>query len=172
MKNINPIFHFFLFCSFLLFIGTLTSCKSGSVPLTTKTEIKTETVEKTVLRDTTFEVAKDSSSYRASLEVINGIIGIKQIESQTFGKNLNKPKVSIKDNVVQVDCYTEALRLFAQLKDYYKTTHQEQVITLPPVIIEAQLSLWQNIQIWFGRVFIGLLFALIIYIILKLFKLF
>ena len=53
----------FLFL-FVVLVGTLTSCKSTSVSLPTKTEVTNTITTKEVVHDTIFETKKDSSYYK------------------------------------------------------------------------------------------------------------
>lgn len=156
----------------LLFIGfvmgnLLVSCRTSNVPITTETT-KIITI-KEVVRDTVFTIEKDNSYYNALLECQNGKVVIKDEPKKTKGNNLEPPKVTIRDNVLEVDCEKEAQKLFAQWKDTYTIENATTVITIP-VYIEKELSYWQSTEIWCGRIFIGILLMMVGYSAIRMFK--
>lgn len=156
MKNLKlkNLLSLFLFC---LLVTTLVSCKSSSVvPPTTTETIKTITKTE-VIRDTVFEIQKDSSYYRAYLECVNGKVVLKEktVPLATKGNYLKPPKVNIKDNILIVDCEAEAQKKFARWKEVY-TDAVIKTITEHPYTVEKPLSWWQITQIILGRIFIGI----------------
>ena len=153
MKNFKHLVSVFVF---VCLATTLVSCKSTSVvPPTTMETVKTITV-KEVIRDTVFETKKDSSFYKAYLECVNGKVTLIR-PSVKKGNYLKPPSVTIKDNILQVDCRAEAQKLFAQWKDNY-TIENKSTIKKIPYPVEKQLSWWQTSQIWLGRLLLlGLL---------------
>ncbi|WP_298307260.1 hypothetical protein [Flavobacterium sp.] len=165
LKNVLSILFLFVL------VTTLVSCKSPSVVLPTKTETITNSAVKEVIRDTVFEVKKDSSYYKAWLECVDGQIKIKENTKPKFtkGKYLQPPKVLIKGNELTVDCEAEAQRLFAQWKDTF-TEKNTSTTTEIPVLVEKDLSWWQETQIWCGRIFLGILALFFIAIGLRLTK--
>lgn len=161
MKNLklkNLLSFLFLFC---LLVTTLVSCKSTGVVPPTTTETTNTTTKTEVVRDTTFEIPKDSSYYRAYLECVNGKIALKEktLPLSIKGNYLKPPKVNIKDNILTVDCEAEAQKLFAQWKDVYIKEHQ-QIIQKIPYPVPAQFSWWEQTQIILGRIFIALVILL------------
>lgn len=157
MKNLKlkNLLSLFLFC---LLVTTLVSCKSSSVvPPTTTTDSTRTTTKTVIIRDTVFEIQKDSSYYRAYLECVNGKIVLKEktVPLTTKGDYLKSPKVNLKDNILTVDCEAEAQKLFVQWKDVYIKEHQ-QLIKKIPYAVPANLSWWQQTQIILGRIFIGI----------------
>lgn len=168
MKKIKNTLCSFYFCFLFLLIGTLVSCKSNSVPLSTTTEVNTITTKVTV-RDTVFLTEKDSSYYSAWLECIDGKVKIKGDPILTPGKNLKPPNVNIQDNKLSVDCKAEAQRLFASWKEIY-ISENKQVDKRIPVPYEKPLTYWQQTEVWCGRFFIFLIALALIYLILKLKK--
>ena len=132
----------------LLIAGSccLTSCKATKPTVITKTY--KETITETV-HDTVFEIAADSSSYKALLDCQNGKVVLKEITKATPGKNLSVPKVTIKDNQLNVDCLAEAQRLLAQWKskDTFQSLYEQQ-----PVYIEKELSFWESLLIGVGKI--------------------
>ena len=145
----------FLFC---LLATTLSSCKSTGVvpPTTIKTTSAVTTKE--VLHDTVFQTEKDSSYYKAYLECVNGKVVVKQDTKsiQKSGKFLKPPNVSLKDNLLIIDCEAEAQKKYAQWKDTY-TSAVLQTITEHPYVIEKPLSWWQKTEIILGQIFLGLI---------------
>lgn len=153
---------------FVVLVGTLISCKSVSVPSPTKTEI-TNTITKEVIRDTVFEIKKDSSYYKAWLECQNGKVVIKGKPQKAKGKYLEPPKVIIKDNYLNVDCEAEAQKLFAQWKDIYMATNLQTTIT-NTVEVERKLTWWQTFQIWCGRIFLAIALFSVVKFLFKIYK--
>jgi hypothetical protein len=141
----------------LLFI---TSCKSNKVVI--QKEITTDTFTET-LHDTVFSVEKDSSFYKALLECQNGKVVLKEVIATESGRKLKTPKVSIKNNQLNVDCETEAEKLFASWKSQYVKNYKG--VEIP--VITNELTWFQKTQIYIGRT---LLFILGLWILLKLFK--
>jgi hypothetical protein len=165
----KPIKLLLTICCVVLAI-TLAGCKSsaGVIPPTT-TEIKNLHSEKEIVHDTLKVVEKDSSFYRAYLECVNGKVQIKPPKetplgakppSSQKGKNLNAPKVNIKDNVLEVDCVAEAQKIFWQWKEKWISDHKETTIKIP-YPVKVPLSDWQSFQIWCGRIFLALLILFI-----------
>lgn len=156
MKNINLknlLSVLFLFC---LLVTTLSSCKSSSVVPPTTKETTTTTNVTTVVRDTVFEVQKDSSFYRAYIECVNGKPVISKKPTIKKGKYVQPPKVNLKDNILSIDCTAEAQKLFAQWKDVY-TKENKSTIERVPYPVPANLSFWQSTQIILGRIFLFIL---------------
>lgn len=150
----------------LLLILVLGSCGCSKKMIPeTKTVEKTVTVRE-VIRDTVFVTEADSSSARFELitDTNNGTIKPVLI-GQTPGRKMLVPKVQIRNNVLTVDCKSEAEKLFAQWKDTYTDSVSKTVIQRNHTVeVEKDLSTWQHIQIWLGRafivVFIGLLYLM------------
>jgi hypothetical protein len=166
MKNSikNTLCSFYV-CFLFLVIGTMVSCKSNSVPLSTKTEVNTITI-KEVIKDSLFEIPKDSSYYKAWLDCYNGKVILKGTPEVKAGNYLNPPKVSLFNNQLKIDCTSEAQRLFVQWKETYILESKQGEITIP-VPYQLPLTYWQTTQIWCGRIFIGLILLGIVYLILK-----
>ena len=163
MKNLKLKNWLFLILVVFL-VGTLGACKSTSVLPTAKTEVNKTVTIKEVLHDTVFTVQRDSSFYKAYLECKDGKVispltpegGIRSGK----GKYLRVPKVTIKNGVLEVNCYAEAQKLLAQWKDTYKTEITQSTKTIP-VLVERQLTGWQSTQIWCGRIFLLLLLLIV-----------
>lgn len=129
--------------------------KQTILPDSTRTD---QTVTVTV-RDTVFTTSRDSSSYTAPLVISkDGTISLGNHQSVT-GKYLQSPQVGIRDNVLQVDCYAQAQRLFHQWKETQIKETQQTVRTIiePPKVVEKPFTGWQKFQLWSGRVFLILL---------------
>jgi hypothetical protein len=152
---------------FVLLATTLCACKSAGVVPPTIIET-TQTTTKEVIRDTVFQVEKDSSYYKAYVECVNGkaVLKTDKKTTSTPGKNLEPPKVSLEDNVLVVDCVYAANKLFAEWKDVYIREHR-QIIKEIHYPVPQELSWWQKTQIILGRIFLTLLAILIILIVIK-----
>jgi hypothetical protein len=155
------------FLSIIFLILLATSCRTNKdcVPETITTE-KTVIVHELV-KDTVFLTQRDSSSISIQLRVdTTGKIVLQELKHIANGKHLKPPEISIKDNVLKVDCISEAQKLYASWKVKYTDSITKQITIKPPSYIEKDLSIWQHIQIWLGRLFI-LLFITVIIVILK-----
>ena len=160
LKIFSVIFSFFLL-ECLLF----TSCKS-KLPEETKTTY-VKAIEK--VKDTVFVIEKDSSMYQAYIDCVNGKPVLKQsfedyqnqhpktatAPKQKEGKDLKIPKVKLsKNGLLTVNCEKEAQRLFATWKEKYTAEITE---TQKPIYIDKELTTWQNIQLYTGKITLGLL---------------
>jgi hypothetical protein len=135
----------FYWFAFLLILLAMTSCKSKANLV--KSEITTDSIIETV-KDTVFEVAKDSSSYVAELQCINGKVIVKSVTNTTSGRKLQAPKVIIKDNILTVDCTAQAEKIFASWKEKFIKSFKQ--IEVP--VITNELTWWQETQIYIGRI--------------------
>ncbi|WP_281237848.1 hypothetical protein [Flavobacterium praedii] len=137
MKNIE------LGCLFFVLI-MLVSCTSNK-PVVMKSEtLTTKTVTETV-HDTVFKIEKDSSFYQALLECQDGKVRIKHVVLSEPGRTLKSPRVRVDHNTLQVNCETEAQRLFAQWKSKHIQENTQQVKEVP--VITNTLTWWQETQI-------------------------
>ena len=139
------------------FAGLVLASCTAKKPVVITNTIK-ETITETV-HDTVFEIQKDSSSYQALLECINGKVVQKEIRSVKPGKNVLPPKVTIIDNVLTADCIVEAQKLFAQWKSTYISKNEsEQVL----VEVERDLTFTQQLFIRIGQFASALLLLILI----------
>lgn len=146
-----------LLCAVLTAV-LLTSCR-GTKDTILPDSTQTQRTVTTTIHDTVFVTQPDSSSYSAPLIVSkDGKISLGNQRTST-GKHLGSPKVNIRDNTLQVDCYAEAQRLFHQWKETQIMEASQTVRTIVklPKIIEKPLNFWQKTQIWLGRIFLILL---------------
>lgn len=138
----------------MLVAGTLTGCKSVSVPLTPTTETNTKIETTEVVKDTTWKIPADSSHYEGQLAVNElGQISISVPIKSTPGKTIAEPKVNIVDNKLTVDCETYAQELIRQWKEK-NTTQVTTTAQKIPYPVEKEFSWWQLVQLWCGRVFL------------------
>ncbi len=136
----------FLFLALLLFA---TSCKPARI---VHKETVTETITETV-HDTIFVTEPDQSVLQALLECQDGKVLIKETIKEVPGKTvLAKPKVALKDNVLQVDCEARAQELFAEWKSTHTATTIEKNIEVPVPFT----PLLTKILAWIGGIAIGL----------------
>jgi hypothetical protein len=165
LKIFSVIFSFFLLGCLLL-----TSCKSKLPEETKTTYVKSvETV-----KDTVFVVEKDSSFYQAYIDCANGKPVLvesfeddnnkypksAEVPQRKAGKDLKIPKVKLSNNgLLTVNCEKEAQRLFAQWREKYIQQFTE---TQKPIYIDKELTTWQNIQLYTGKVTQGVLVILLL----------
>lgn len=121
----------------------------------------TQFIEKLVteqVHDTVFVIKADTSHFTADLIVSDsGKISL-STTNITPGEYVRAPKVIIRNNRLSVDCTAEAQRLFKQWKSKHVFETKTRVFTKTK-LVEKDLSLWQNFEIWTGR--IGLLVCLL-----------
>lgn len=149
----NFLFIFLILCSLVVF-----SCASKKTPEPVILE-KTKEITKTV-RDTTYIIEADSSFYTAYIDCVNGKPVIRE-NSETKAKSkpgqaLQVPKPKIEGNVLTVDCYANEHELKKQWEETYIKEHEQTPIE-KPVEVEKPLTFWLKTQIWFGRIFMGIL---------------
>lgn len=161
---------------FFLFGGLLLSCKSNA-PLTENKE-KIITI-KEIVKDTVLIVEKDSSYYEAYIDCINGKPVIREPQKpkdkdtaqSKKGKHLAVPDVKIEDNILKVNCYQEAQKLFITWKEQYIKEFEKETKIPPPVTVEKDFSWWELTQLWIGKIVLFISgFSLIIWAIKKYFK--
>ncbi|MBP4139627.1 hypothetical protein [Flavobacterium geliluteum] len=138
MKNIK------LGCLFFVLTMTLVSC-AGKKPVVVQNTTTTEKVITETVHDTVFKIEKDSSSYNALLECINGKVRLKEVTQAEPGRILKPPKVQITDNILQVDCDAKAQELFATWKSTYIKENKQEIKEVP--VITNVLTSWQKFQI-------------------------
>jgi len=144
MKKIKQMF--FLF--FLVLV--LVSCKSPK-PVLSEEKTKTITIKETV-HDTVFKIVKDSSSYKALLECQNGKVVVKNVTQAEPGRRLKSPKVRLDNNKLSVDCELKEQELYARWKS--QQVKETEVKTIRTTKFVNQLTFWQKVQIWLGRIFL------------------
>jgi hypothetical protein len=109
---------------------------------------------KEIVRDTIYLLKADTSTYTASLKVdTNGKIKIESILNSDSGKYVKVPKVKIKNNKLQVDCYAEAQALYKQWieKHQFDTKVETKIRT---VKIEKPYPWYVTVQLWISRLFL------------------
>lgn len=158
----KPKFLIFLFVTFLLVI----SCRSPK-PVQNENKIQTITITET-LHDTVFKIAKDSSSYNALLECLNGRVVLKNVIQAEPGRTLKSPRVRLDNNTLQVDCNLKEQELYATWKSKQVKEVQEKTITITKFV--NYLTFWQKVQIWQGRLLLLLLLFLIARFVYKFYK--
>lgn len=130
------------------------------------------------MRDTIVKLEADSSFYKAWIDCVNGkpvIVKMPLISPKNDttiyynrpGKYIDIPKVILNGNELSVNCEAKAQELFRAWQQQYIKENEKEVITLPPVEVEKQLSWWQTLQIYCGRL---LLSGIAVYLIYRLIK--
>ena len=146
---------------FLAVLLLMTSCKSKNVVV--EKTIALDSIVETA-KDTIVNVPKDSSSYAAELGTNDkGDIVIKQVKESNSGRKLTAPKVTIRNNLLEVDCVVEAEALFFSWKEKFIKSYREHQ---KPIIINV-LTWWQKTQIYIGRIAGAILLLLLLLFLLK-----
>jgi hypothetical protein len=109
-----------------------------------------------IVRDTVFQIEKDSSSFTGRLRVDTmGNVTIQPTQTAK-GSSLKAPSVTIdRNNNIRVDCYAEAQELFAQWKEEHVTKTTTEKITIP-VPVPAEISGFKVFLMWVGGIVIVL----------------
>lgn len=154
----------FILSLFIFLIAT--SCRSPK-PVQNENKIQTVIVTET-LHDTVFKIAKDSSSYHALLECLNGKVILKNVILAEPGRSLKSPKVRLDNNTLNVDCKLKEQELYAHWKSKQVKDVLEKTITVTQFV--NHVTLWQKTQIWMGRLLFLLLLTLVSTFLYKLYK--
>lgn len=140
-----------------LLVLLMVSCKTIQQPTEQTQEVKTKTITELV-RDTIIMVKADSSFYKAWIDCVNDKPTISPPTpkggTQKAGTYLKVPKVTLKNNVLRVDCEAKAQDLFFKWKEKHIKEQKEVVktITLPPKLIPRPLTWWQKFWTGLGKV--------------------
>lgn len=154
---------YLLGCLFVLI--ALASCVSGKPTIQDGKIIKiTETVH-----DTIFKIEKDSSTLAALLECQGGKVVFKNIIESESGRNLKSPKIKLSNNILKVDCEARAQEVLAHYKNTHEQLYSYKNKTLTKEV-EKQLSWWQKLEIWCGRLFLLILIGYTIKFLIKIYK--
>nr|WP_199000527.1 hypothetical protein [Flavobacterium sp. ASV13] len=160
----NKQLKYFVISLFILLI--VISCRSPK-PVQNENKIQTITITET-LHDTVFKIAKDSSSYNALLDCINGKVVLKNVILAEPGRTLKSPRVRLDNNTLQVDCDLKEQELYAHWKSKQVKDVLEKTITITKFV--NHLTFWQKAQIWSGRLLLIVLLFLIGRFIYKIYK--
>lgn len=150
----------------LLIILIVISCRSPK-PVENENKIQTITITET-LHDTVFKIAKDSSSYNALLDCINGKVVLKNVIQAEPGRTLKSPRVRLDNNKLSVDCNLKEQELYAFWKSKQVKDVQEKTITITKFV--NYLTFWQKVQIWLGRILLISLVFLLLRFVYKIYK--
>ncbi|SHF31535.1 hypothetical protein [Chryseobacterium vrystaatense] len=161
-------FVFFITLFFVLLV--LVSCANRKPQEPVVIE-KTREVH-TVVKDTIFRIEADSTYYHAFIECINGQpvlkeAKVKENRNDKSESGLMKPKVSLTQGSLSIECYKQAQESFKTWRETYIKEHEQTPIYIEkPIYKEKALSWFQTTQIWLGRIFLGVLalFALVLLI--------
>lgn len=162
----------------MLFMGLITGIAFVSCRQTKFIDVPFDTVDKITTevytpKDTLYDVKADTSLFRADIVVNDtGGVSLANIKVQK-GDNLKAPNVSIKDNILRVNCEAEAYKLFLQWKEKYI---KESIVIksyVPPNQMynsvnnsdakqadrdsDNELTYWQETQVWLGRILLLLI---------------
>ena len=154
------------FAFFLSIILIMISCRSPK-PVQNENKIQTITITET-FHDTVFKIAKDSSSYNALLECLNGKVVLKNVIQAEPGRTLKSPRVRLDNNKLQVNCNLKEQELYAHWKSKQIKDVQEKTITITK--FTNHLTFWQKVQIWLGRLLLLALFFLVGRFVYKIYK--
>lgn len=114
------------------------------------------------VHDTIFKIAADSAYYEALIECQNGKPVIRDTPetkaNSKAGRSLNQPKAVIDDGKLKVTATKNEEELHKQWEETYIKEHEQKPIYVPRnVYTDRPLTFWQNLQIWLGRIFLGII---------------
>ena len=143
--------------SIILISLYLTGCKTTKV---IKTGIQkdsiTTIIKKQIVRDTIYEIKKDSATLNALIKCINKKPVLIIDTVQVIKSKRLKPKIKLEGNNLTLTCEKEAEKLFKQWKHEYEETNTKTKETITEVIeVEKQLSWWQKLFINLGKLALG-----------------
>lgn len=69
--------------------------------------------------------------------------------------------------ILTIDCETDSLEMLVRVKDR-TIRHLQQSQTTRYIVVERQLTWWQQTQIYLGRALLAILAAAVVYAIVKL----
>ena len=131
----------------LLTITCLLSCRTIK-PLPSNKEAKT--IIRHTTRDTVVNVPGERASFRALVGVdAQGKPAIQKVLHTQSNKRAKVPQVSLKDSFLNVDCLCDSMSIYLKLKNTHITDMLRETVYIPT---EKALSMWQQIQLWLGRV--------------------
>ena len=155
---------FFFILLIFISLGMVVSCISRK-PQEPVIITKTKETIKTV-RDTTYVVEADSTFYNALIECVNGKPVLKEpkiTNPKNKDSGLQPIKVTLDGNNLTVEANKIIQKLHKEWEETYTKEHEQTPIYIKvPVEVEKPLTLWQKTQIWFGRIFMGILTILLI----------
>ncbi len=134
----------------ILFIATGLLLSACSPKIQESIKTVTETI-----RDTTIIVKPDSSFYQAWIDCRNGkpvLIKKDTVFVERQGGYIQIPKIKLKGNILQVQSIANKQEIKAQLKD--RTTTEVKTVVRE---VEKELNWWQQLFLWSGALFWGLI---------------
>lgn len=152
--------NFFFILLIFISLGMVVSCVSRK-PQEPVIITKTKEIIKTV-KDTIYKVDADSSFYTAFIDCVNGKPILRETAetkaASKAGKFLKVPKTTLVGNKLNSDCEAQEQELYKKWEETYIKEHEQTPIYIDkPVEVEKPLTFWQKTQIWFGRIFMGIL---------------
>jgi|SRR5690606_14364954 len=150
----------YIIIAFLL----LASCRTPKPVVVT--EKITETITETK-HDTIFEIQADTATLKALIDCRNQKPIIKIIESTSGTGTLKKPNITLTDSLLTIDCEAKAQLLFAEWKS---KSISKEVIRNVPVYVEKELTSFQKVLLWLGKILLLLILIVAIVLIIKTYK--
>lgn len=153
----------------MLLIGFLLSCKPRQLPHEKEVVTITKTVTE-LKRDTIVTVEADSSYYEAFIECRDGKPLLKPPTGPkpgtTAGKNLQPPKAELDQyGKLKISCHylQNQLKITLHEKHILEQKLAEKTIVPPPHLIEKQLTWWQKLWLFLGKILTSALVLFILY---------
>ncbi len=136
-----------LSASAIFILLAFSSCRSLKQPTLTK---QSQTLIKETLRDSTVTIPADRSSFRAVLGTDQaGNSTLKEVLQSSAGKRIQTPQVQLSGGFLQVDCIADSASIYLKWKEKHITDMLKETVYVPT---EKELTAWQHVQLWLGRV--------------------
>jgi hypothetical protein len=114
----NRIISYILLALFILIMGLmLTGCCPKIVPVSNNTTITTDTVYKTIVRDSIVKLPGKEITINAGVKCDS--LNRAQMQAQTFRKDGMTETAEIKNGVLTITCREDSLKLLLKIKDRF-----------------------------------------------------
>jgi len=156
----------FLLLVIILLLASCTTQKhcNKRFPCTGRIDTIIKTDYREVLKDTTIYLT-DSAWAQMYFECSkDGDVLLKQILELKAGKYVT-PRIIYKDKMLYVECKVDSVGILLHYKNILIKEFQK--IDKTTVVKENYLTGWQWFQLWAGRIFLGLIILILIYLIIR-----
>jgi hypothetical protein len=156
-------FAYIMLAAFIIIMGLMfTGCCPKIVPVSNNTTITTDTVYRTIVRDSIIYLPGKEITINAGVDCDS--LGRAQMKKQTYYKDGLTETAEIKNGVLNVTCKEDSLRLLLKIKDRFINI-QKKIISQRVNNVEVHKP--TSIDIFLRWLFIFECVALLLYILIK-----
>lgn len=132
----------------------LTGCRATIAPSEKVYLTRTDSlVIRSVIRDTTVRIEKDSASIRALLECDSlGRVRIREIQSLKSGLRVRAPTLKLEGNALTAQAEVDSMSIYLQLRDRFETRVRNDTSSTETVISVYRQTGWQKFLCWSGAI--------------------